>query len=107
MTAVLQGDHVVIGHDDMVIQCDAQGLKGVPDVVGDKNIFLGGGGDAAGMVVGQHHGGGAKARASVAIFRRLISLALGLPSLSSRTPRSLSFPSKQARKDISFRAPKK
>ena len=60
MPAVLQGDHVVIGHDDMVIQCDAQGLKGVPDVVGDKNIFLGGGGDAAGMVVGQHHGGGAQ-----------------------------------------------
>ena len=43
----------------------------------------------------------------MAIFRRLISLALGLPSLSSRTPRSLSFPSKQARKDISFQAPKK
>ena len=42
MTAVFRGDHVVIGHDDMVIQCDAQGLKGVPDVVGDKNIFLGG-----------------------------------------------------------------
>ena len=48
-----------------------------------------------------------KARASVVIFRRLISLALGVPSLRGRTPRSLPLLSKQARKDFSFRAPKK
>lgn len=91
----------------MVIQCDAQGLKGVPDVVGDKNIFLGGGGDAAGVVVGQHHGGGAQGQGLRGNLPQTDLIALGLPSLSSRTPRSLSFPSKQARKDISFRAPKK
>ena len=47
-----------------------------------------------------------KARASVAIFRRLISLALGLPSLSSRTPRSFSFPFEAGQKGHLISGPK-